>query len=580
MRASLVAAAAVFLLTTVLAQEPSVKGSVEGVVRNAKNDDPIVGARVTLASGSAPAANRGGVPTVLPIPPVTTDGQGRFAFKDVDPGDYRMTIQSNGYALQEYGQKVFPGQGTPIHVIARQPTNGLVVRLTPTGTLTGRIRDTNGLPAADAPVQLAKFAYDANGQRSLSAVSFTRTDDRGDYRFHFVTPGRYFVGAGNLPGAPQAGAGVLNTTGTPNGGQQVYSFVFFPGVAEVEQARIVDVPSGGELNGIDIKVDRRRQYAIRGRVVDAKTGQPPANVSVSLNFPPGAATGMASSGTSYDAATGNFEWGRVVPGLYGVVATVRPPLGQPGGTAGPAAGPSFVAYTVIRIVDSDIDNLLLTIDSFSMNGKYNLEGGAVLPDASLRALRTELHPFRNDSTSTVTTARAYSRPVNPDGSFAIDGVLKGTHRLVVGSGLPLPPGFYVKAARLGAADVLNGPMLLDGPVSAVLEILLSSKAGQVEGMVSDERGRAVEINQVVLIPDQHRERTELFKLVTSDSTGRFTISNVAPGEYKIFAWEALEAYSYYDPEVLKRYESLGKAIRVEESSKQKVDLRIIPAAVP
>jgi hypothetical protein len=33
---------------------------------------------------------------------------------------------------------------------------------------------------------------------------------------------------------------------------------------------------------------------------------------------------------------------------------------------------------------------------------------------------------------------------------------------------------------------------------------------------------------------------------------------VAPGDYKLFAWEGLGNYGYFDPDVLRRAEPLGK----------------------
>jgi hypothetical protein len=52
---------------------------------------------------------------------------------------------------------------------------------------------------------------------------------------------------------------------------------------------------------------------------------------------------------------------------------------------------------------------------------------------------------------------------------------------------------------------------------------------------------------------------------------------VTPGAYKLFAWEALESFGYFDPEVMRRAEALGKPLHVGESSKLAVEGKIIPA---
>src|SRR6185295_11946962 len=103
------------------------------------------------------------------------------------------------------------------------------------------------------------------------------------------------------------------------------------------------------------------------------------------------------------------------------------------------------------------------------------------------------------------------------------------------------------------------------------EILLSSKVGMITGEVRDEAGQPMPGSQVVLIPNR-RDRTELFRPVTAASAGRFTIPSIAPGEYTLAAWEAMEPYAYFSPEHIAQAERAGKSIRVSESSNQTVGI--------
>ena len=72
-----------------------------------------------------------------------------------------------------------------------------------------------------------------------------------------------------------------------------------------------------------------------------------------------------------------------------------------------------------------------------------------------------------------------------DGSFTIAGVSPGEFN--VGPVTGLPAGFYIKEARFNQADVLSQPLRFSGVASSPLEIVLSSKAGQLEGMAVDAR---------------------------------------------------------------------------------------------
>jgi hypothetical protein len=77
---------------------------------------------------------------------------------------------------------------------------------------------------------------------------------------------------------------------------------------------------------------------------------------------------------------------------------------------------------------------------------------------------------------------------------------------------------------------------------------------------------------VVLIPSRNRERTELFRPVTADSSGRFTIPAIAPGEYILAAWDAIEPFAFFDPALMRQAEVSGKTIRVLGSSSQVVNV--------
>jgi uncharacterized surface anchored protein len=110
------------------------------------------------------------------------------------------------------------------------------------------------------------------------------------------------------------------------------------------------------------------------------------------------------------------------------------------------------------------------------------------------------------------------------------------------------------------------------PIVGTLEVVLSPNVSQIDGVVMDDRHQPATGVQAVLVPDRNREHTELFKAATTDQNGHYTIRNVPPGDYKLFAWEALEPFGYFDPDLLNKSESQAKALHVIESSKLNVEL--------
>ena len=70
-------------------------------------------------------------------------------------------------------------------------------------------------------------------------------------------------------------------------------------------------------------------------------------------------------------------------------------------------------------------------------------------------------------------------------------------------------------------------------------------------------------------------RRTFFKMATTDAQGHFTIKGIAPGDYKLFAWEQSEDPDYQDPEFLKPYENQGEAVTIREGSHESVQLKLI-----
>ena len=566
------------MLSSPLPQQPASKGSIEGVVTRAGTGDPVPGAVVSLTGGTALSPT-----STLPLPgqsansvgvlPVTADGQGRFAFRDLNPGLYRVSVRANGYAKREYGQQSTGAQGKVVSVGQGQTIRDLGIPLIPAGNISGRIRDNFGQPAVGIQVQLLMATYNADGQRSFQSGGVARTDDRGEYRLFWITPGRYYLVAstvaypvmGVVIGSPNesSGDGILPT--------------YYPGTAGIAQATVIDVKPGAEIGGVDVVVNRQASYRIRGRVIDSRNGQVPPGVNVTLVTP--AATGTSYSQTnfsqSYNAQDGTFELRDVSPGPHilraqslAISTTVTP------ATSGAIS--SVTAGMASFNVTSDMDGVVLTMaNPVAITGRLSLEGSMPSGSPGLNSYRVQLRPSMDGVLATnVGGPTPLSQSSSQDGAFRVDNVLPGEYRLSV---TPLPPDVYVKQARFNQADVLNKPMQFSVSETGTMDIVLSNRGGQIDGIVSDEKQHAASGIQAVLIPERVRDRVDLYKTATTDSTGRFSIRGITPGDYRIFAWEALDPFAYFDPDLLKQYEQKGRPVHIAESSKETVDVRMIPA---
>jgi len=565
-------------------QQRILSGSIQGLVLEAGSGNPIPKAQVTLTRVvSPPNTNPGALAAVPPlpvppIPPAMTDVDGKFAFNDLEPGEYRIIAGKNGFVRTNYGERFSGGPGTIITLPAGQTLKDMSFRLTQTATVSGRVRDYSGEFAAGFAVQLLKPSYGPNG-RTFQTIASGRTDDRGEYRLFWISPGRYYLAVASNRNTLSilidgliinggAGPNEIAPTGQPT--------VFYPGVVDPSRATTLEVGAGRELSGIDLVLPQQPVYRVRGRVVDAN-GQPPRTVSISL-IPRDSSFALLSTNTNpnYNAATGTFDLRDVIPGAYWLrvqasesTATATIPanlVGRPVIDALNSISGTRMAAQIPLDVSGDMDGVVLSMSSgLSISGIVRVEGTPLPATPSLRvALRATA------SNGLASTAQ----PLNADGTFSLTNVFSGEYRLTV---LTMPPDYYVKEARIEQSDVLNQPWVIGTGVRGNLEIVLSSAAGQIEGTVVDAHSQPVSSIQAVLIPDQDRSRTELLKTAVTDKNGRFTLRGITPGNYKIFAWEGIESNSFFDPDVLSQYEQLGKAVRVAEGGKHTEEVKIIPA---
>src|SRR3954468_21633907 len=97
------------------------------------------------------------------------------------------------------------------------------------GTVSGVVRTSAGTPAAGVRVS-AMVPPDAGTDAALagSFAALAQTDEQGRYRLEGIPQGRYYIVAGRVD--------------VPT---------YYPGTAEMAQARVFSVVSGGAVAGID-----------------------------------------------------------------------------------------------------------------------------------------------------------------------------------------------------------------------------------------------------------------------------------------------------------------------------------------
>lgn len=512
--------------------KPADRCTVEGIVTKTTTGEPLKKAWLVLHKSESREQPFG----------ASSDTDGHFVLKDVDPGRYRLYAERNGYARQEYGQRSPNRPGTILTLSPGQQLKGIVFRMIPGAAISGRVSDEDGEPLAGVNLQALRSGY-MNGQRQLVPTAFARSDDLGQYRIYGLSPGQYYVSANPA-----------QRSFTDPGPDQGYVPTYYPGTNEPGQASPVPLRAGDETAGIDFNLMPTRTVHVRGRVVNSI--RPDALQRVFLSLIPRLSHFIMSSQSPVDPH-GGFTINGVRPGSYTLYARWYD------------EGKTYGAQEQLEVGNTDVEGVNLVIGRGSdLNGRLRVAGDADLNFADLRIF---LRPLEE-----AIGFGGANASIKTDGTFVLSDVAGGTYRLQL---YGAPEDFYLKAARAGEDDVLeNGLNVTRGLSPGFLEVVLSPAGGRIDGTVVTEDQKPFSGAQVILIPEpRRRTRDDLYKTTNTDQDGRFTLRGIAPGEYKLFAWEDVDTGAYRDPDFLRPYEDRGKAARVEERALLNFQLQVISA---
>ena len=102
-------------------------------------------------------------------------------------------------------------------------------------------------------------------------------------------------------------------------------------------------------------------------------------------------------------------------------------------------------------------------------------------------------------------------------------------------------------------------------VAEPVEVILSANGGRIEGTVeaTDKTSSTVRVS---LIPEGSRRDNLLLYRRASLVQGRFVLTNIPPGNYKLYAWEDLPAGADENSEFMSTHETRGRAVTLERVS--------------
>jgi protocatechuate 3,4-dioxygenase beta subunit len=512
------------------------KASIEGLVLRDGSNEPIAGIRVTLYPF---------VPNPTPLGTVTTDSAGRFAFTGLAAGDYSVSADTNGYALEYWLAEVsgsIPGKRVALK--DGEGVKDLRFQLIPEGIISGRVLGTAGEPLVDVELQLVIGQYRPSGRKSYANYAAVRTNDRGEYRFYGLRPGHFYLRAA-APLITASGTAEPRARGVGDEVGTKYTATFFPNAISVLEASIVEVKAGIALDKMDFVMRERptARFRIEGRMVDSRGPLPPNGIQYTFYSLPGEGrTGFTMSRTAPD---GTFEIADIDPGTWLIEASIQAPAGpppQPGQPRPVAMFPTLYAYATVIVAASDVSGVFLTLNPVSLSGRLQVDQGQLPPGLQVRL--NKVVPGNSPAPAVVA----------PDGSFSFVNVSPGADYDLAFNGLL--PDMYLKAATFGPADLRYQRLrVADGPQSPIL-IEIGTDGGSLDGAASAGA-------RIALVPTD-RVRRDLYRFATAGADGKYSLRGIVPGDYKLFTFASdAEPYAAFDPAFLATHEQKGIDVGVE-----------------
>jgi hypothetical protein len=450
----------------------------------------------------------------LSVSSALSDETGSFRFNDLPAGRYVLTAQREGYYAPPSGDD--SGETITRIVVVRsgEVPASIELRMVKGGAISGQIHDLSGQLVPGITVEPYQLSY-PNGTVALEVRATTFSNENGKYLFSGLRPGQYFIGV--LPK-------VMGYLADPDRVR-----TFYPGTVDPMAAQEVTIREGEEVKGIDITIRKSTsgKYKISGIAINSRPNVSDKSISAFYLVP---RVSSLTDGTRLSAimnvlpaasrAHGEFEIRDVEPGLYDLYPLYMDIKSKR----------YFTSRTPIEIRNGDIEDLSLSLNDGSTLAAELVFSGTSSPLIKMDALRMNL--TIPGSPGLPFASIMGSLPFDAEGKLQVENVTEATYAVSVAG---MPAAAYISDIRQGDRSIYDEGVVV-GKVSVSIQIQVDLSGATVAGIVEAADGTPAANVSVILIPPIERRRNRaLFKVVSTNNEGRFSMTGVMLGTYTLLA---------------------------------------------
>lgn len=468
-----------------------------------------------------------------------TDAEGRYRVNNLPEGKYEAHVSLGAYVREKPSPNGSLTESFSLN--EGESRDNVDFALVRGGVITGRVTDADGRPLIEKAVSLQ--SVDEQGRKvmargsenpinMLMGLEGSQTDDRGVYRIFGLRAGRYMVSAGGESDVFTGAAGS-------------YPRTWHPDAVDENQAKVIEVTSGGEVTGVDIRLGAaKKTYEALGRVVDDETGKPIAGAGVICIRVKAADEGAAVDGVGFggfggNAKTdeqGNFRLAGLAPGQYQLNLADYESFLTGGGNYY-SDGAKFeiqggdVAGVEIRAKSGATISGVAVIEDADQSVKSSLSQTMLMA----HSMPASAPPSPDEAGEHVGFAMApVASRIGIDGAFRLKGVRPGKVTIQAFS----VTGGALKIARIerGGVEMTDGIVVTGREDITGVRIVFGTGSGKIRGQVQ-VTGGALPDGLRMIVTARSEKNVVGFDSSAGyaevDSKGRFVIEGLLPGEYEL-----------------------------------------------